>query len=195
MIDCKSTQNGAAHLRDSHDRPARTALAERGAMPVWALVLMDVLLIACTLVAFALFHHVLPRAGQAAQAAVTYAATSPSATPTAAATSAAAVAATDTASETTSSVAQAVAEETPTATDGAVGGDDTASSQAADDTSRPWAAKFADYFTDEIVSTDTTYSSPDIAISIEKKTMGSGSSLVTYYVADVHVASIECLRT
>jgi exopolysaccharide biosynthesis protein len=39
------------------------------------------------------------------------------------------------------------------------------------------------------------YSSKDISIKVNKYTSGSGSNLVTYYVADVYVATIKCLQT
>ncbi len=50
-------------------------------------------------------------------------------------------------------------------------------------------------FTDEVVKTENSYTSPNIAISVEKRTKGEGDSLVTYYVADVYVNSIDCFRT
>lgn len=58
-----------------------------------------------------------------------------------------------------------------------------------------WSDKFADKFTDTVVSTDTTYSSPNISITINEQTVSSGSSQVTYYVADIYVADITCFQT
>lgn len=61
--------------------------------------------------------------------------------------------------------------------------------------SSDWSEKFADYFTDSIVATSNSYSSSDISITIEKYTTGSGSDIVTYYVADIYIANIECFQS
>lgn len=50
-------------------------------------------------------------------------------------------------------------------------------------------------FTAEVVKTENTYTSKNIAISVEKCTKGEGNSLVTYYVADVRLKDIDCFRT
>ena len=50
-------------------------------------------------------------------------------------------------------------------------------------------------FTAEVVRTENSYSSPNIAITVEKCTKGEGNTLVTYYVADVRLNNIECFRT
>jgi exopolysaccharide biosynthesis protein len=121
-------------------------------LPVWALVLTDVLLIGATLVVFALFHHVLPRAGNS-----------------------------------NNTVIIGSEKETGESSESESGGDGSSAAS--------WSDKFAQYFTDTVVSTDSTYSSPNLSITVEKKTMGSGDNLVTYYVADIYVADIECFQT
>lgn len=50
-------------------------------------------------------------------------------------------------------------------------------------------------FTAEAVKTDSSYTSPNIAVTVEQRTLGEGDELVTYYVADVYVNSIDCFRT
>ncbi len=50
-------------------------------------------------------------------------------------------------------------------------------------------------FTAEVVKTANSYSSPNIAISVEQRTLGEGDNLVTYYVADVQLKNIDCFRT
>ncbi len=50
-------------------------------------------------------------------------------------------------------------------------------------------------FTAEVVKTENSYTSQNIAISVEKLTKGEGDSLVTYYVADVRLNNIDCFRT
>ncbi|RDU24501.1 phosphodiester glycosidase family protein [Anaerosacchariphilus polymeriproducens] len=62
-------------------------------------------------------------------------------------------------------------------------------------TSENWAEKFADKFTDTVVTTDSSYSSSNISITVNKCTQGSGNNIVTYYVADVYLASIDNLQT
>lgn len=74
----------------------------------------------------------------------------------------------------------------------------TVTSSAADETtkvSQDWKTKFAEYFTADIISKKMSYSSPNIAVDIQKKEMGTGHNKVTYYVADIHIASINCLQT
>lgn len=58
-----------------------------------------------------------------------------------------------------------------------------------------WEVRFADHFTDTVVTTDNSYSSPDISITVDTVTLGSGNSKITYYVADVYIADIECFQT
>lgn len=59
-----------------------------------------------------------------------------------------------------------------------------------------WQKKFAEHFTDEVVVTENSYSSPNVSITIEKKDYVSdrGEKSV-YYVADIYVGSIECFSS
>lgn len=59
----------------------------------------------------------------------------------------------------------------------------------------PWQKKFEEFFTDEVVQSDNSYSSPNVAITIETKTHENGSRKSVYYVADIHIGSIDCFRT
>jgi exopolysaccharide biosynthesis protein len=80
---------------------------------------------------------------------------------------------------------------------------DTTDSSTATDTSNAtdtettanWSEKFADKFTDTVVATNNSYSSSNISITVNKYTQGSDNNLVTYYVADVYLASIDSLQT
>ncbi len=71
-----------------------------------------------------------------------------------------------------------------------------------------WRQKFADKFTDQVVSTDTSYSSPDISVQLSYGSYESGildhseggrhekyGSAVSYVVADIYVGDITCLQT
>lgn len=55
--------------------------------------------------------------------------------------------------------------------------------------------KFAEHFTDTVVSTGTTYSSPNLSVEITRHTQGSGKDTVTYYVADVYLADLSSFQT
>lgn len=58
-----------------------------------------------------------------------------------------------------------------------------------------WSEKYADKFTDTVVQTDHSYSSPNISINIEQKSVGEGSSQINYYIADIYIADITCFQT
>lgn len=58
-----------------------------------------------------------------------------------------------------------------------------------------WQKKFADHFTDEIVVTDYSYSSPNVSITVTPYEINEGNKLVHYYVADIYIGSIEAFRT
>ena len=55
----------------------------------------------------------------------------------------------------------------------------------------PISEKFANRFTDSVVMTDNSYSSPDLSITVTEVNEGS----LTYYVADIYVRDITCFRT
>ncbi len=63
------------------------------------------------------------------------------------------------------------------------------------DNRTPWQIQFADKFTDEVLQTENSYSSPNICVTIETVRTGEGADLLTYYVADIYVASMDCFRT
>ena len=64
------------------------------------------------------------------------------------------------------------------------------------DTRTPWQIRFAEHFTDQIVRTDRSYSSPEISISLETNSVSlSDGRTAVYHVADVYVADIENFRT
>lgn len=63
------------------------------------------------------------------------------------------------------------------------------------ETTENLALKFADHFTDTVVSTEDSYSSENISITVDKFTEGTGNNIITYYVADIYLADIECLQS
>lgn len=66
---------------------------------------------------------------------------------------------------------------------------------AAVDNRTQWQIKYADKFTDDIVITENSYTSPNISIHIDTVSYGEGWAAVTYYVADIYVGSIDCFKT
>ena len=58
-----------------------------------------------------------------------------------------------------------------------------------------WQKKFSDKFTDEVVKTDNSYSSPNISVTIDTFSGTYNGYYQTYYVADIYIASIENFRT
>jgi len=58
----------------------------------------------------------------------------------------------------------------------------------------PWIEKFADCFTDSVVSEDLRYTSPDLSITIQKVQYGKADSAV-YYLADIHLTDIFQFET
>lgn len=71
-----------------------------------------------------------------------------------------------------------------------------------------WRQKFADKFTNQVVSTDTTYTSPNLSIQLTANTVqtdqldtsGDGTfkkygKNISYVLADIYVGDITCLQT
>lgn len=59
------------------------------------------------------------------------------------------------------------------------------------DTRTEWQKKFEDKFTDEVVITENSYTSPEVSIVIDTIVEGEGRSKITYYVADIYIASLD----
>lgn len=71
-----------------------------------------------------------------------------------------------------------------------------------------WHEKFADKFTDTVIATDTSYSSPDLSIQLTRgaydtgvlDTSGSGKhkkygTCISYVLADIYIGDITCFQT
>ena len=69
--------------------------------------------------------------------------------------------------------------------------DDPTGESQIQDLRTPWQKKFADHFTDEVVVTDNSYTSPEVSITIKTETVKYGNRETVYYVADVYVASLS----
>lgn len=79
-----------------------------------------------------------------------------------------------------------------------------------DDTSSvgDWSLKFQDKFSDTVISTDTTYKSPNLSIELTQGSYDSGiidhtnngnhekyGTIISYTLADIYISSIDCLQT
>lgn len=74
--------------------------------------------------------------------------------------------------------------------------------------SQDWHEKFADKFTDEVITTDTSYTSPDLSIQLSYSHYDTGKTdksaagvhekygtQISYVLADIYVGDITCFRT
>ena len=160
--------------------------------PVLRNLLIDLLCAGMALVVFALFHHVLPRQQQGLGIVITNPGQTDSGDRTG--------------SLAPGQIASAGISDTPSAVS-ARGGrgskngggngkggsalteDGTDIGTETDDT--PISEKFAGLYTDTVVVTENSYSSPDISITVTRETLGAA----TYYLADIYVRDITCFQS
>ena len=57
-----------------------------------------------------------------------------------------------------------------------------------------WRARYAEHFTDEIIITDHSYSSPNVSINISTHQELIDGYPQVWYVADIYIASLDCFR-
>lgn len=69
-----------------------------------------------------------------------------------------------------------------------------ASEAAATGEKTEWQIRFAEHFTDEVVITDHSYSSPNVSIDITTHQEIIDGYQQVWYVADIYIASIDCFR-
>ena len=131
-------------------------------LPLGLVVFLDALMVGVILLTFAFFHHALP-AFRSEQARLEALAAAATAT---------------TAAEPTVPETTIVTEPETVPT-------------TVPDTRTEWQKKFADHFTDEVVITENSYTSPEVSVKIDTVVLGEGNSKITYYVADVYVASLD----
>ena len=63
------------------------------------------------------------------------------------------------------------------------------------DTRTEWQIRFADRFTDEVVTTENSYTSPNVAITITHHEVGEDKDKITYHLADIYVSNVQCFRS
>lgn len=170
-------KNTRQELREAQGAPARPVRRKKR-KSVLELILQDILLTGLILVVFALFHHVIPhmqrQMNRSGESEIETTPIRPAVT------------------ETAAPQTEAPQETPPAGTD--------EPSATPDPTPEPtpdpmdWRTKFAEHFTDEVVVTDHSYTSPNIAIDIQKF-VSDDPAPSTYFVADIYVAELECFQT
>lgn len=60
---------------------------------------------------------------------------------------------------------------------------------------RSWREKFSEYFSEEAEITETSYSSPNLSVTITEHSSAEASPALTYFVADIYIAGIENFQT
>ncbi len=159
----------AQHSAQPTERRARRA--GRSRQPAWLLAIYDILLTGLVLCVFATSHHVIPRMNAAKmEPPKPTSILSPSAQP--------AQSQTERPAEESAPV-----ENTPAPTPEVI------------DNRTEWQKKFEEHFTDEIVRTDNTYTSPDVSITISTVTVGEGGYSSQCHIADIYIAQIENFQT
>ena len=63
------------------------------------------------------------------------------------------------------------------------------------DTRTEWQIRFAEHFTDEVVITEHSYTSPQVSITVETRDFDGSYGRSVYHVADIYVASLDNFRT
>ena len=168
--------------------------------PVLKNLLIDLVLLGVALVVFALFHHVLPRQQQSLGIVIQNPAqSSPAGSSKITAPESAWVIASATAGDMTVSARGGrgnSGKNSRSTGSNSKGGSALTEAAAeeetvADDT--PIAEKFADKYTDTVVVTADSYTSPDISISVSEETSADGR--ITYYLADIYVRDITCFQS
>ena len=139
-------------------------------MPLWQVIVLDALLVGITLLVYAFFHHVLPRwiAEYELQQFL---------------------------AQQTEPVYETTQQTEPPVTDTTEPSDSVPVETTEPDLRTEWQKKFADKFTDEVVITDNSYTSPEVSVTIETVVEKVDGRQVTYYVADVYVASLDNFKT
>jgi len=133
------------------------------------LALIDIVLIAVCLNLFALFDHVIPRASQVA------AYTVPSARPVA---------------------TNPTAASNPVSEPGVPDPPPTDAPALSPSAEGDFSDRFAGKFTDgEVIQTDTSYQSANLNITLTKYQTTIGNYREVYFVEDIYIRNIECLRT
>ena len=152
------------------NRPSHLS-RRRQHLPVWRVILADLVTAALILALYAVFKLLIPAMQRSPVV--------PTSTPAAA----------------VATPAPTPAPETPAPTGAPTPEAAAATPEPTPDTRTPWQIKFAEHFTDTPVMTDHSYTSPEVSINIETFSMEENGWTSVYHVADIYVASIDNFKT
>ena len=136
----------------------------------WKLLVIQLLLTGLVLCVFALFHHVLPewqvrKNGIGAPSGVIVRST-----------------------PTPEQTASPAAEQTPEPVD-------EPTPQPTEDPRSPWQIRFAEHFSEQPIWGDNSYSSPNLSVTVTEYAHTEQYPEMSYYVADIYVGDLNCLRS
>lgn len=143
-------------------------------LSLWKVIVLDVLLVGIILLVFAFFHHGMDfirtsiQQQQIAQNSTEPGETEPT--------------------EVTGAPTQPTEQTDPVETT-------EATEPTEPDTRTEWQKKFEDKFTDEVVMTENSYTSPTVSVTIHTITNNGIGRPLTYYLADIYVASLDNFQT
>ena len=144
-------------------------LKRKKKQPLWLVILADLVAIGLILVVFAFSHHVLPQILARHEAQMN--ATEPT-------------------------VTQPVETEPPATSEPTEPEETTEPTEATEpDLRTEWQKKFEEHFTDEVILMPDSYSSPEVSITVETVKTEINGNPITYYLADIYIASIENFQT
>jgi len=160
-------------------------LKRKKTKPLWLIILADLAMVGIILVVFALFHHVLPR--MVGQSGFGKPQMSEPAAPVV-----------QQEPEKTEPEPEAITEPEPQPEMSDEPSDETLPEEPEEpvveeepDLRTEWQKKFEDHFTEEVMLTENSYSSPEVSVTIETVDTDVGGNPVRYYLAEVYIASIE----
>ncbi len=181
--------NSPSHLASSPAASERPRRRRRQHLPLWRVILSDIVVGALILALYAAFKLLIPamqqRAASAVPAAVTVtAAPVPVQTPGAQEIIVQTPEQPADVQEAPAPAPEQTAEPAPEPTP-----------EPTPDTRTPWQIKFAEHFTDTPVLTDHSYTSPEVSVNIESYSVEENGWTSVYHVADIYVARPENFMT
>lgn len=163
-------------------------------LPVWLIILIDLFMIAAYSLSFYGLYYLVPRQLESnGVRTIPQKTVSASQNNESAASEESFINSSEVTAETTTEASEESTAETGEITEAAETGEITEAAGTVE--SDRLASKFVDKFTDTVVSTDHTYSSKNISITVDQYTEGSGQNIITYYVADIYIADIESFQS
>lgn len=152
-------------------------LKKKKHLSLWKVIVLDILLLGVILLTFAFFHHGMDFIKTSIQQQQSVQnPTEPSETEP-----------TEATEDLTQPTEQTASVETTEATE--------ATEPTEPDLRTEWQKKFEDKFTEDVVVTDNSYTSPTVSITIHTMASKENGRPLTYYLADIYVASLDNFRS